>query len=195
MDYKHGRQFGLHVGLDYPQALFGHERELGRADRLLEGEMAFHHLLHVLAEGGGGAKRQMHDAANALGMRLVDGHVPKGLAAFLDEPEVFVEPDHDLDLVRQLLGEFVEIVQRLLQGGAADDDGVHDDGLAAAADLLVNVVLDEVMRDGDEARRAGVDDAMRVLGQDRLQHDVEMAGVQDGALHERDARHFQRGEA
>jgi hypothetical protein len=44
----------------------------------------------------------------------------------------------------------------------------------------MHVVLDEIMGDGDKARGAGVDDAMRILGKDRLQHLVEPARIQNG---------------
>ena len=54
--------------------------------------------------------------------------------------------------------------------------------------------MDTIMGDGDKARGAGIDNAMRILAKDRLQHLVEPTRVQDGAFHERDASDIQRRE-
>ena len=108
---------------------------------------------------------------------------------------MLVQPHDDVDLRRELAGKLVEVVQGLLQGRAADDDGVHHDLLAGQPDLLVHVVFDEIVGDRDKARGAGIDDAMRILGEDRLQHLIEAARIQDSAFHERDAGHIQRREA
>ena len=123
---------------------------------------------------------------------LEDFHVGEGFVALLDEPEMLVQPHDDVDLRRELAGEFIEVVQGFLQGRTADNNGVHHDLLAGQPDLLVHVVLDEIVGDGDKARGAGIDHAMRILGEDRLQHLIEAARVQDGAFHERDAGHIQR---
>ena len=144
-------QLLAHVDLDNAQALFRHQREVGRGHGFFEGEMARHHVLDVLAKGRRRPKRQMHDAADAMAVLLEDLHVGEGFVALLDEPEMLVEPDDDVDLRRELAGELVEIVQGLLQGRAADDDGVHHDLLAGQPDLLVHIVFDEIMGDGDKA--------------------------------------------
>ena len=104
-------QLLAHVDLDNAQALFRHEREIGRRDRFLEREMARHHLLDVLAKGRRSSKRQMHHAPDAMAVLLEDLHVGEGFVALLDEPEMLVQPDDDVDFGRELAGELVEVVR------------------------------------------------------------------------------------
>ena len=54
---------------------------------------------------------------------------------------MLIQPDDDVDLRRQLAGKLVKIVQGLLQGRAANDNGVHHDLLGDMPPYTSHITL------------------------------------------------------
>jgi Type IV secretory system Conjugative DNA transfer len=90
---------------------------------------------------------------------------------------ILVEPQHDLDLRRELLDHGVKAAPGMHELRAASDEGVDDHLLAGTADHLDDTVLHQIPAHRDKRRRPVVDHEMAVLGQDALDHPVHFANV------------------
>jgi len=113
----------------------------------------------------------------------------------LDRPPEWIEPDDEQGFGRELTGELGEAADRVEEGLAARDHGVHDHFVPHLLQQRRHLVADQVVRQWYERTGAVVDDHVVLRRSNQFDQGVEVAGLDLVALHDFQEPDVQRLEA